>query len=380
MALTGTLQDFGIAEILQLIGQQAKSGVLHLASRGEEIHVLIADGCIVSAEFAGRRQRDRLGAMLVRAGLLSPEDLERALDAQRRTLRRLGDLLVEMRLVAVADLKQMTALQTTETLYGLFAWKRGTYAFEAGAVEWDAATVTPLRAEAALMEGFRRADEWPMVRRRITSPAMTFERLRPLEPAGAAEPVEGGAGGGVGPDERAVHALAAPGRTVEQIADLSRLGEFGASKALLTLLNLGYLAAIEPARDAAGAGVRAYARGLGARLRRGAAGLLATTALACGLAAAGWLASDQRAAPREGSHALPLEARAPERFLARYARARLGGALEVYRLERGEYPERLDALVECGLVSRADLRYPRGEDYYYRRAGDGGFVLLPPLP
>ena len=30
MALTGTLKDFGIAEILQLIGQQAKSGVLHL--------------------------------------------------------------------------------------------------------------------------------------------------------------------------------------------------------------------------------------------------------------------------------------------------------------------------------------------------------------
>jgi uncharacterized protein DUF4388 len=381
MALTGTLQDFGIAEILQLIGQQAKSGVLHLASRGEEIHVLMADGCIVSAEFAGRRQRDRLGAMLVRARLLSPEDLERALDAQRRTLRRLGDLLVEMKLVAVADLRQLTALQTTETLYGLFAWKRGTYAFEAGAVEWDAATVTPLRAEAVLMEGFRRADEWPMVRRRITSPAMTFERLRPLAPAPGGEPSpDGDAPAGLGGDERAVYALAEPGRTVEQIADLSRLGEFGASKALLTLVNLGYLATVEPARGAARAGVRAYARSLGARLRRGAAGLVATTALAGALAAVGWLASDQRAAPREGPHALPLDARAPERFFARYAAARLGGALEVYRLERGEYPERLDALVESGLVGRADLRYPEGEDYYYRRKGDGGFVLLPPLP
>ena len=30
MALKGTLKDFGIAEILQLIGQQMKSGILHL--------------------------------------------------------------------------------------------------------------------------------------------------------------------------------------------------------------------------------------------------------------------------------------------------------------------------------------------------------------
>ena len=35
MALQGTLKDFGIAEILQLIGQQAKSGVLHLKSRDQ---------------------------------------------------------------------------------------------------------------------------------------------------------------------------------------------------------------------------------------------------------------------------------------------------------------------------------------------------------
>jgi len=39
MALTGTLKDFGIAEILQLIGQQAKSGILHLKNKQDEIHI-----------------------------------------------------------------------------------------------------------------------------------------------------------------------------------------------------------------------------------------------------------------------------------------------------------------------------------------------------
>ena len=70
MALQGTLRDFAFPEILQLIGQQGKTGVLRLASRGEEVHVLFAGGHVVSAD-VGRRSRDRLGGLLVRTGLLN---------------------------------------------------------------------------------------------------------------------------------------------------------------------------------------------------------------------------------------------------------------------------------------------------------------------
>ena len=96
MALTGTLKDFGIAEILQLIGQQSKSGVLHLKARADEIHVVMWHGSVVSAEYAGRKARDKLGNMLVRADLITDAQLEEALSVQKRTLRRLGDILVEL--------------------------------------------------------------------------------------------------------------------------------------------------------------------------------------------------------------------------------------------------------------------------------------------
>src|SRR5574340_403280 len=117
MALKGTLKDFGIAEILQLIGQQAKSGVLHLESRDDEIHIALADGNVVRAESAGRKARERLGNMLVRAEVISKDELEQALEVQKRTLRRLGDILVELGFVSQQDLREMTALQTTETVY-----------------------------------------------------------------------------------------------------------------------------------------------------------------------------------------------------------------------------------------------------------------------
>ncbi|WP_242356310.1 MULTISPECIES: DUF4388 domain-containing protein [Anaeromyxobacter] len=397
MALTGTLKDFGIAEILQLIGQQAKTGVLHLRGSGDEIRIALADGCVVHAESAGRKSRERLGTLLVRAGLVSPDGLQHALEVQKRSLRRLGDVLVEEGLVSTAALKEMTALQTTETVYRLFHWKSGTYAFEPGEVEWDRATVTPLRAESVLMEGFRQVDEWPMIRKRITSTAMTFERLRPLgaergagagsAPAGGddvdaafdafgEEPVERkGEFASLGPNERRVHALAEPGRPVEEIVDLSRLGEFETCKALLALVNLGYLAPIAPARRTSAVGV--YGReGWGSRLRRAAVRVVATVALAAALAGiATWV--DARGLAAQASAEVADDA--GRRFLARAQASRLRSALEIYRVERGEYPPSLSALVEADLASARDLRHPWPVEWYYRRTAEGRFVLLPPV-
>jgi hypothetical protein len=389
MALQGTLKDFGIAEILQLIGQQAKSGVLHLRSREEEIHITIADGFVVRAEHAGRRARDRLGTRLVRAGLLGDADLAKALDLQTRTLRRLGDILVELGLVTAGDLRQMSTLQTTETVYRLFPWKAGTYFFEPGAVEYARETVTPLRAENLLMEGFRQVDEWPMVRRRLPSSQITFERVQPLEgerdrtrsvtvslgPADEDLSFGGlrersGEHSGLGPPERKVYDLAEPGRTVERIVDLSRLGEFETCKALVTLLNLGYLKALEPARHSAAGEL---ARGWGHRLRRGAAGLAATAAIAALLAGIAYAISAQGLTASPGTRD-----NMAQRFLARHQLGRLRGALEVYRVEKGEYPQRLAELEEAGLADLRDLHYPWSEPYHYRRVA-GGYLLLPPV-
>jgi hypothetical protein len=387
VALKGTLKDFGIAEILQLIGQQAKSGVLHLTSKDDRIDIAISDGNIVRAESSGRKARERLGNMLVRAGILSEDELGVALEAQKRSLRRLGDVLVEMRFVSQEDLREMTALQTTETVYRLFHWKSGTYEFEAGEVEWDRETVSPLRAESVLMEGFRRVDEWPLIRRKITSTAMTFERLRPLDGEGEAGSARDGHGEGerrgefanLGKNERRCFQLAEPGRTVERIEDLSRLGEFETCKALLALVNLGYLEPVAPSGRAAASVVGAYAQDWQGRIRRGAARILATVVIAAALAGiAMWV---DRFGLAFGAHGGGTAVRdnTAQRFLARYQLERLRGALEVYRLERGQYPDGLGALLEAGLASPRDLTFPWTQPYYYRRRPEGRFVLLPPV-
>jgi hypothetical protein len=104
--------------------------VLHLKNRADEIHVVMSNGSVVSAEYAGRKARDKLGSLLVRGALITQEQLDEALGVQKRTLRRLGDILVDLGMVTKEQLREMTSLQTTQTLYKLFHWKAGTYAFE----------------------------------------------------------------------------------------------------------------------------------------------------------------------------------------------------------------------------------------------------------
>src|SRR5207245_2738717 len=152
MALSGTLKDFGIADILQLIGHQTKTGTLILKSGADEVDVLFLDGNVVFATQKARNKADLLGSMLLRAELITEEKLEEALTEQQRSLKRLGDILVDHSYVDGASLSQVMRLQTTETLYNLFRWKTGTYEFTQQDVEAGKSGFEPIRAESILLE------------------------------------------------------------------------------------------------------------------------------------------------------------------------------------------------------------------------------------
>ena len=134
MALRGTLGDFGIADIFQLVGHQTKTGVLFLKNRDTEVRVSFVEGSVVKAEQPARDRSDLLGQMMVRAGALTQHALDEALVLQARTMRRIGDILVETNAINRPTLREFARLQLTETIYSLFMWRAGTYEFTAETV------------------------------------------------------------------------------------------------------------------------------------------------------------------------------------------------------------------------------------------------------
>jgi competence protein ComGC len=389
MALQGTLKDFGIADILQLIGQQQKTGQLCLANKEQEVNVFFKDGNIARVESVTRKKKDLIGNMLVRAEIITEAQLEEALETQRRTLKRLGDVLVSSGFITAPNFKKMMQLQATETIYKLFSWDNGTYEFKVEPVVNDTEAITPLRAESVLMEGFRMVDEWPVIRKKINRLDMTFEVTRPLPPprvqvvdddaafddafAEKKKDENKGEFKSVGDSERRVYEVIAPGRDVRKLIDVSCLGEFETCKALLNLINLDYAKIVLANGQTASGDREGFFSKVGQSLGRVGASMATLGAvlfLVVQLSGGLSLAS---------SPATSVADPAAQRFISRTQLKRIESALEVFRLEKGEYPEQLNALVASGLLKEEELRYPWREQYYYKRPAAREFVLLPPL-
>ncbi|MFZ9887485.1 MAG: DUF4388 domain-containing protein [Myxococcota bacterium] len=401
MALRGTLGDFGIADIFQLVGHQTKTGVLLLKNRETEVRIFFVEGNVVKAEHSSRNERELIGNLLVRADVLTEAQLEDALSQQQRTMLRLGDLLVESGYVTRETLREFTRLQTTETIYRLFQWKLGTYEFTQQDVEYDERSYEPLRAETVLMEGFRMVDEWPGVRQVIPHESVTFRILRELPaPAkntdsgeedllaglndaframgeGEEEPVDDDEV--LGSKERLVFSLIEEGRSAAQITDRSRLGEFETTKALATLVREGYLEVeVDDALLAA-----ATRRKLSPQVLLDAAmpflirvALYALVALAVGVVVKLYEQNDRGLLARD--RALRVRPGHLHRQVGVLQLERVRRAVEAYRLLAGAYPETLVQVVEAGLLSADDGYFPFEGPPEYRRTDDG-YLLAPPL-
>lgn len=390
MALKGTLKDFGIADILQLIGQQQKTGELRLTYRRDSVVVTFKDGSIIWAESTSRNRKELIGSMMVAATLLTEEQLQAALDAQKRTLQRLGDVLVSQNMISAEKFQSIVLLQTNETLFKLFSWQAGTYQFDQKAVETET-TLPPLSAESVLMEGFRRVDEWPEVRKRITSLQMTFEPTRELPPEELKKDDFDDALAGVfgedkkssskkeletvGANERLVYNLIAPGRTVERLIELSLLGEFETAKALSNLILQDYVKGIAPSGDAG----RSFGSDADKSNVVGAIGRVAITMVMLGAVLFIGTRIDLGVLNMGRSSATTYADSAAQRFVGQQQRSRVAAALDVFKLEKGFMPAALEELVEAKLLSADDLHFPWRDPYFYRRQDDGTYVLLPPL-
>src|SRR5436305_8431969 len=177
MALEGTLRDFSLADIFQLIGLQRKTGVLTLRGKDDTVTVTFLDGKVVGADSLNRRLENRLGSVLIKTGTLSQDQLGRALEIQKETLQRLGFILTHYGIISADSLKQAIQLQILQIVYRLFRWKDGDYHFsQETTIEYDRDNVVPITAESILMEGARMIDEWPIIEKRIRSYDMVFRK------------------------------------------------------------------------------------------------------------------------------------------------------------------------------------------------------------
>ena len=384
MALQGTLKDFSLADIFQLIGIQRKTGVLTLKSGQETATVAFVEGQVVGADSTGRRLEDRLGSVLVKTGRITEAQLQEALRVQHSTLNRLGTILVESKFIDAAGLSEALQVQISQMVYRLFRWTAGEYHFSQEArVDYDREHVAPMSAESILMEGARILDEWPMIEKAIRSFRTVFRHANVViagEKRAGRKGSDQEAAGDVtlSDSERLVYALVDGKRPVQDIVERSSLSEFDTCRNLYELINRHLLeevreSAARPGAPPAAPAARARASspilaGLGAMLLVLVAGgaLLARGVM--------WVTDIQAGNSFVLALRPVLSPATRERVSAAVARGRvqrIDSALHVYYLLNRGYPADLHYLVTDGLLRADTLFDPSGTPIKYVATPDG---------
>jgi len=239
MPLQGNVESFGISEIFQLISHQGKTGTLEIQTGDGLARLRFLEGSLLEAWPDKRTPAEYIGSLLVRTGLVTPAQLDHALDVQRQSLRRLGDILLRMGALRIADFQAVLALQHRETAFRLLRLKRGSFRFVPGSVEAEEGVSVPLDVGELLMEGFRQLDEWPKLLERIPSEKQVYGRV--IEPEGETS---------LSRAESRVFQLLDGTLTVREAVDRARLGEFTGWEALASLYEKGLISPLGAARRA----------------------------------------------------------------------------------------------------------------------------------
>ncbi len=170
MPIVVDVEDLAAAEFLLMLSLTSKTGKLSAVRRGHKILLGLKDGSVVYA--AQPAVRERLGSVLINRGLISEDDLYRALEIQReeKGSRLLGTILVDIEAVSNEEMREVIRSQFETVIRELMSWDSGVMVFNrVDMADLDAIRIDPsevilgsgMETDALLVENLARLDAIP---------------------------------------------------------------------------------------------------------------------------------------------------------------------------------------------------------------------------
>jgi hypothetical protein len=376
MGLEGTLKVFSLTDIFQMLGLQRKTGVLSVEGDDDTITISFLGGQVVAAESTARRLDNRLGSLLIRADYVTQEQLDRILEVQRETRQRMGFLLVREGLIDPQELREALRLQIARIVYTAFRWPDGRFRFsQEGMVDYDADHMAPVSIDSILMEAAQMVDEWPLFEKKVGSLATVYRRAPGVETlrlvSGEKNPPEGTLS--VSRAEAETWRWVDGRHSVTEVMERAFLSDFEVLKGTADLLGRHLIEVGRIEEEVEPAPLAPIAPAPGGLSGKSAALWLALIVLG---AFAVYLI------PRNPLNVLMrtpgdvAEGRELRKAVSLNRVVAVERAVRIYYDSSGRYPRSLEDLVVAGILGEDALRDPYGRFYrYILRAEDGKFGL-----
>jgi hypothetical protein len=350
--MKGELGTFSVAEILQLIGMQEKTGVLRVRSKGKSAVLFFDTGKVVSARDRRQGTRDPFLFYLQENGAIGLEQLNQVIEAKQSDGGDTIEILLNLRVVDQGKLADLLSEYARQTLANMVKWETGTYEFTASSDGMPEKTIAkPLRLEPILMEALRRKDEVEEIRRFLPSFDTTI-RVEELNLDDLHLETQ----------DAAILTLVDGRRSIEEIIEESSTEEVETLDVLERLFALGVVSIAEaPERETT---TRILSP-------------LRSMAVTAGIIILGAFLRFTILAPdTHGAFPVNTLRGSIQGFIDEREVENIHTALHAYEIVNGRYPDRLQDLVTAGLLQQGQIMNGQGRAYAYMKTpAPGGYSL-----
>ena len=214
-------------DVFRYLGNRRLSGTLTAWRAGVEKRVVVHEGAAVSA--ASTDAREYLGQILINAGLLTPEQFDKAYQTQLETNVPLGQILTMIGLVPEDEVRKALAIKVRETALELCDWRSGEFEFSSHAPTLQGGIPHAVPLLELCHDAEARARAWAAIHRVLPSPDTRLEI------------VPGAAPDAPGPGDARILRLVAENRSIDEMLAALHATEYGLYQRLYTLVQDGVL-------------------------------------------------------------------------------------------------------------------------------------------
>ena len=126
---SGNLGVIPLAEVLQMLQLGRQTGTITVSNGKVEVTVSLRDGLVDLARGKGAAEEFRLGRYLIEEGLVTRDELNTILKNRVSGRKLLGEALINYGLISEEDLRRALIRQTSELIYDVLRWPKGRFSF-----------------------------------------------------------------------------------------------------------------------------------------------------------------------------------------------------------------------------------------------------------
>jgi hypothetical protein len=234
MPLTGNIETFHITNVLQLLHNEQKTGILKVTAKDESIKVYIKEGNIIHASKS--HEKNRLGDLLIKHDVINEKQLKECLKDSKKKNVNLGKVVIEKEYATVKSLGKIIFKQAENAIYDMFFWENGEFEYTDKEFSTLGMVIKKINIMKTILEAARRIEEMSVLKKQIPKEDMVFKVAGTVRSSSEIK---------LTPDEWSVLALIDGKLSVKGIISESINDSLTVYQILNSLISSGYIKEIE---------------------------------------------------------------------------------------------------------------------------------------